>query len=238
VSGLLEAIGLDVVEGTRWRVREVDLALDAGSVLALLGGPDAGKSAVLAALAGVRPPRGGRVLLDGAVIGGLLAEAIVARGLAWSGQRPSLFADLAVHDHLELGGIHLGRRERRAARIRALDLVPELVPRRRQRARRLGRAERRLLDIARSLAGAPRVLLLDEPAAALGPARVGRLVGELRRQGTAVLLAERLVAPALRMADRGALLQGGRLTVEGDPETLYADSRVHAACLGESVADS
>lgn len=230
---LLHAHGLDAVEGVHWKLREISLEIAPGEVVTVLGGADAGKSLLLRGLAGAHAINAGEIHWQGRPITGSSAEARLAAGIAWSGQRPEIFPGLSIEDHLLLGAIHRRRRARAATRAALAQILPEFARRQRRLARVLALPERRLLAIGRALMSAPRLLLLDEPMAACGPARIETLIADLRAAGVAVLLVERLVEPALRVADRAMLMAGGRIVVAGDPIALYEDDRVHAACLGE-----
>ena len=238
---LLRVEGLDVVDADgRPRLLGVSLTVagdgDGGAVVAVLGGAGAGKSALLGAIAGIRPAGAGRVWLRGEAIEGLPPERVLARGVALAAQRRRVFRSLSLAENLLLGAAHRSGAEARAGLARVFELMPELAARRRRPVRELPAAERRLLDIGRALVGRPDLLLLDEPCRDLEPERAAALVEAVRRSGpTAVLLAERALDAALPVADRGVLLVAGRVLAEGTAEALGRDERVRYACLGEAA---
>jgi ABC-type branched-subunit amino acid transport system ATPase component len=233
---LLEASGVELADGAGRAVQAASLSVAAGGVVALLGGPEAGKSALLEALAGVRPVRRGEIRLGGRDVTALGPDRRLALGLALARQQPDLFPGLTVDEHLRLGAVPT-RSRIALARTRALRAVPELVARTAIQAEALGHADQRLLDIARALMAAPALLLLDEPSLVLDADRVGRLVEALRADGTAVLLAERFPRPALDLADHAILVLGGRIVAAGAPEELRRDERLAPACTGELMPD-
>lgn len=232
---LLEAEGLDVSRDGAALAGEASLRLGEGEVLALLGGPEAGKSALLEALAGSRRVARGAIRLGGRDVTALGPAARLRRGIAQVRQQPDAFPELTVTAHLALGRQPARAREA-LARARALRVVPELAGLAAARAGGLGRGDLRLLDIGRALMAAPAILLLDEPSLDLAPGRVARLVEALREEGIAVLLAERFPAPALEVADRACLMLGGRIVAEGEPAALRADPRLIPACSGELMS--
>jgi branched-chain amino acid transport system ATP-binding protein len=233
---LLEARDLAVVDDGAATVRAASLRLAEGTVLAVLGGPGAGKSALLGALAGTRRAAAGTIRLGGRDVTAQGPAARLRLGIAQARQRPDTFGGLTVAEHLELGRLST-RARAPIARARALRVLPELAGLARAKARGLGRGDRRLLDVARALISSPTALLLDEPSLELGAGRVARLVEALREEGIAVLLAERFPRPALEVADRACLLLGGRIVAEAAPEVLREDPRLAPACMGELMPD-
>lgn len=224
--------GLDVVVDSAWVVREAKLSLGEGETLALLGGPGAGKTALLEAIACQRGSTRGVVQLDGHDLTGLDPVSRLALGLAHAHQRPVLFPGLTVGQHLTLGHV-AGRTSPAAARARTIRLVPELADLERQKVDRLDRAQARLVDVGRALMSAPSVLLLDEPSLDLDPLRVEDLLVALTDEGIAVLLAERFPYPALREAGRACLMVSGRILAEGPSLLVADDPRLVQACTGE-----
>lgn len=222
---------VDVVVETAWMVREVSLRLDDGETLALLGGPGAGKTALLEALAGRRQASRGSVLLDGQIVDGLGPRERLDLGLALAGQRPALFRGMTVKQHLELGRV--ARRGAATARTLVMHLLPELAGDLRLKVEKLGRERARLLDIGRAMMSAPSVLLLDEPSLDIGAERLAQLLTALGDAGVAVLVAERFPFPALRVATRACLMISGRIVAEGPSARIAEDDRLAAACMGE-----
>lgn len=227
----LAVAGLNVVEAGAWIVREVWLQVASASVIALMGGSGAGKSALLESLAGCRKSVRGQIMLHGRQVSRLDASKRLQLGIALVPQRPPLFRGLSVAEHLALGIVKSRSREA-GARSRVLRLIPELAGRAGTVAQSLGPAERRLLDIGRALMSAPEVLLLDEPSLDLDPERLAELLAMLREEGVAVVIAERFIGSTLDVADAGLLMIAGRIAAYGPPQTLRADPRLKPACMG------
>jgi branched-chain amino acid transport system ATP-binding protein len=214
--------GADAVAG-------VSLALAAGDTVAVLGPNGAGKSTLMKAIVGMVPATAGRVLVDGVEVTRLATERRVRLGLGYVPEGRRVFAGMSVGDNLEVAS-PAGRRGRRLALDRVFTLFPQLRDKAGERAWRLSGGQQQMLAIGRALMGAPRLLLLDEPSLGLSPrltAEVFAAIRAIAAAGTAVLIAEQSVAPALAAASRVVLLGGGRIRHDGpaaalQPETLRA----------------
>jgi branched-chain amino acid transport system ATP-binding protein len=218
-------------------VRAVDgvsLHVPAGSVTAVLGANGAGKTSLLRTITGLVPARSGRVTLAGEDITRLPVETIVRRGLAHVPEGRGVIAELTVQENLRLGGLWRGREAAPLSEI--YELFPRLEERRGQPASRLSGGERQMLSIGRALVGRPRALLLDEPSLGLAPLLVAQIMGLVRRLadtlGLAVLLVEQNARSALSVANRGIVLNLGRIVAEEDAERLAADESLRHAYLG------
>ncbi len=174
--------------------------------------------------------------LDGRELSRLPTEARVRAGLCLVPERRELFGSMSVEDNLRLGALRLGWRADAAAGLEAAyALFPRLRERRRQAAGTLSGGERQMLATGRALMGRPALLMLDEPSLGLAPLvtrEVFRVVARLRDEGRAVLLVEQNARAALAVADRGVVLERGRVVLEGPSATLAADPRVAATYLG------
>lgn len=217
-------------------VRGLDLRLEPGEIVALLGANGAGKTTTLLGLSGLVPSFGGELTLRGEPVAGLAPERRVRRGLAHVPEDRALFAELTVLENLQLG-----QHSRRRGVDAALDHCPELRPLLRRRAGLLSGGEQQMLAVARALAAAPAVLLLDEMSLGLAPLvveRLLRLIEELAATtGCAVLLVEQHVHQALSVADRGYVLGRGRIVLSGPVDQLRRDIEgLEASYLGASVA--
>lgn len=215
-------------------VDSVSLEVPAGSVTAVLGANGAGKTTLLRTVSGLVHPRRGSVRLDGEEITGLAVEEVVRRGLAHVPEGRGVIGELNVEENLRLGG--LWRRREATPLSELYELFPRLAERRSQPASTLSGGERQMLSIARALIARPRVLLLDEPSLGLAPVLVARIMAVIRRLtdrfSLAVLLVEQNARSALSIANRGVVLNLGRVVADQDPETLRADERLRHAYLG------
>jgi ABC-type branched-subunit amino acid transport system ATPase component len=210
---VLEARGMSAGYGSLAAVREIDVHVNAGEVVALLGPNGAGKTTTILTLAGELAPLGGEVLWRGAVARPGLARR-TRSGLGLVLEERSVFTDLTVAENLNIG---LGPPEA------AVELFPELRPHLKRRAGLLSGGQQQMLTLARALAARPHALLIDELSLGLAPVLVERLIESVRasaRRGIGVLLVEQHVRRALAVADRAYVLRRGRIVLEGDAEEL------------------
>jgi branched-chain amino acid transport system ATP-binding protein len=215
------------VDGVSFEVPE-------GSVTAVLGANGAGKTSLLRTICGLERATSGRVKVDGEDITRWAVEEIVRFGVAHVPEGRGVIAELTVHENLRLGGLWRGRD---AMPLRDVyELFPRLEERSGQPASRLSGGERQMLSIGRALMGRPRALLLDEPSLGLAPVLVAQIMSLVRRLadtlGLAVLLVEQNARSALSIANRGIVLNLGRVVAEQDPAKLAADDRLLHAYLG------
>ena len=234
----IELVGLTAGYAGTAVVRDLDMRVGPGEVIALLGPNGAGKTTTLRAIAGLLAPIGGRVLLHGASVGGP-AHRVARHGVAFVPEDRALFFDLTVEENLRLGA---GRGERRAARQRVVEMLPALEPLLQRRARSLSGGEQQMLALARALASRPRCLLVDEMSLGLAPLVIDRLFPILRRiadeDGVGVLLVEQHVRMALAVADRAYVLAHGRLTFEGPAaELANQPDRLRTAYFGQGPGE-
>ncbi|CAA9560681.1 MAG: Branched-chain amino acid transport ATP-binding protein LivF, partial [uncultured Thermomicrobiales bacterium] len=220
----------------------LDLIVHRGEIVAVIGANGAGKSTTLKVISGLLPPRRGRVRFAGRDITGRPAEELVGLGLSHVPERRQLFGTLTVEDNLLLGAYARrdGRAEQRADLARVYDLFPILRERRRQAAGTLSGGQGQMLALGRGLMARPSLLLLDEPSVGLAPLIVREIfaaVATLRAEGTTVLLVEQNARAALRLADRGYVLETGRVVLAGPANALMADPTVQGVYLGQTVAE-
>jgi ABC-type branched-subunit amino acid transport system ATPase component len=203
--------------------------------VALLGSNGAGKSTAMRALAGLLRPVEGSVVLADAPIAALPAHRIARLGLALVPEGRQVFPELTVVENIRLGAWSRGGRVDPAEVEALLDRFPRLRERAGSRAGLLSGGEQQMLAIARGMMAHPRILLLDEPSLGLAPAIINSLyatVAELRDQGTTILIVDQMAALALTVADRGYVLEQGRVAASGTAAELKADAALEAAYLG------
>ncbi|MCV3210051.1 ABC transporter ATP-binding protein [Mesorhizobium sp. YC-39] len=233
---MLSVEALKIRYGEVEAVRRVDLAVDSGEIIALVGANGAGKSSTLGAIAGLVPAASGKVVFDGVDITGLAPEAIARKGVSLVPEGRRIFAGLTVADNLRLGGaVHLSAPEARAREEEMLDLFPILRRYHRAKGGNLSGGEQQMLAIARALMGKPRMVLLDEPSLGLAPQLIDTvfdLIAELRRTGLTILLVEQNVALALEIADRAIVLANGEVVLSGTAKELASSDLVRQAYLG------
>jgi branched-chain amino acid transport system ATP-binding protein len=231
---MLDVTGLESRYGRIPVLHGIDLAVRAGELVALVGGNGAGKTTLLRAISGVQPSSG-RMSFDGKPIESLSAEGRVARGIVQCPEGRQVFGPLSVEDNLRLGAYRRGGAQAHETLKRVYALFPALAERRRQAAGTLSGGQQQMLAIGRALMAQPRLLLLDEPSMGLAPRLVAEIfaaIRKLRANDTAILLVEQNAAAALAIADRGYVLETGRVALTGSGAQLLADSGVRAAYLG------
>jgi branched-chain amino acid transport system ATP-binding protein len=231
---MLAVEGLTTDYGPVRAIDGVSLEVTPGTVMAVLGANGAGKTSLLRTITGLVRPSSGRVTLDGENITSLPVELIVRRGVAHVPEGRGVIAELTVEENLRLGGLWRGRDAAPLTEI--YELFPRLNERQHQPASRLSGGERQMLSIGRALVGRPRALLLDEPSLGLAPALVAQIMTMVRRLadtlGLAVLLVEQNARSALSIANRGVVLNLGRIVADEDPRQLVADERLLHTYLG------
>jgi branched-chain amino acid transport system ATP-binding protein len=215
----------------------VSLSVPEGSITAVLGANGAGKSSLLRTVSGVVRPRRGVVRFGDRDITRMAPEEVVRLGLAHVPEGAGAIQELTVDENLRLGALwRRDRADRGRAREEVYDLFPRLQERRRMAASALSGGERQMLSIGRALMGRPTMLLLDEPSLGLAPrlaARIMRVIRELReRMGLTVLLVEQNAKSALSIADRGVVLNVGRIVAADEAGKLAADDQLRHAYLG------
>jgi len=211
---------------------EVDLKVDDGEIVALVGSNGAGKTTLLRAVSGLVDVTAGDVSFDGEPVTGLVPEKIVARGIAHVPEGRRLFAGMTVRENL-MAGAFAGRDG--ADLDRALELFPHLKDRLGQVAGSMSGGEQQMCAIARGLMSSPKLLMIDELSLGLAPKLVEEILerlSEVARQGTALLIVEQDVDAALHIAGRGYVLETGRIVSSGESAELLDDPRVREAYLG------
>jgi branched-chain amino acid transport system ATP-binding protein len=240
---LISLEGLTVRYGEIEAVPGLSLSIEAGEVVTLLGANGAGKSTTLRAISGLLSPAAGEITFDGRSIVALGPEAIVRLGVAHVPEGRRIFPGLSARENIMLGASNRGR-VAKARLVRESDEMFDLFPDIRPFADALGwtlsGGQQQMVAVARGLMAQPRLLLLDEPSLGLAPVivqKVFSIIGEIRSRGTTVLLVEQNARMALSVADRGYVLETGRLAVSGKPAELWSNDAVRAAYLGGGIAN-
>jgi len=221
---VLEIKTLSAGYGSADVLHDMQLHVDAGEIVALLGANGAGKSTLLRTIVGLLRPRQGSVWFEGRQIAGERPEDIVKWGISCVPERRRIFAGLTVQENLRMGAYAERRKEVVEERLAAIyKRFPVLLERRRQMGETLSGGEQQQLAIARALMSEPRLLLLDEPSMGLAPHMVQLVVDllrDLRERGLTVFLVEQNVHEALRLADRAYVMASGRVELEGSASDL------------------
>jgi branched-chain amino acid transport system ATP-binding protein len=237
MSALLEVEELTAGYGGAPVLHGVDLSLEQGQILAVLGANGAGKTTLLRTLSGLLRPTQGRIRFDGGDLRGVRVDHMVHLGIAHVPEGRGVVTELTVDENLRLGG--LWRRDK-ADMKRALgevyELFEPLARRRRHPGHQLSGGERQMLALGRALVGRPRLLLLDEPSLGLAPRVTAQIMALLRTQrestGLTVLLVEQNVRSALSVADEGVVMSLGRIVTRRDSADLRDDADLRHAYLG------
>jgi branched-chain amino acid transport system ATP-binding protein len=237
-GSLLEVHDVHVAYGAGVRALQgVSLRVRAGEVVALIGANGAGKTTLLKTIAGLVAPQAGEIAFDGRAIGAVDAADRVKLGVALVPEGRRLFSRLSVAENLTLGSYSNGDATHRREMLDRIEtLFPVLRERARQRAGTLSGGEAQMLAIARALMSRPRFLMLDEPSLGIMPRLVDQVMDSLRRlhetEGLTMFLVEQNVPAALDLADRGYVLQTGRVVLEGRSQELRGSDLVRKAYLG------
>jgi len=234
---MLELIGLKVKYGQVEALHGLDLKVNEGELVTILGSNGAGKTTTLMAISGLAPVSSGEIRFEGRRLDTLRSHQVVALGITQSPEGRRIFGPLTVYENLALGAFT--RHRRRAAVARRLawvyDLFPRLFERQYQMAGTLSGGEQQMLAIGRALMSEPRLLLLDEPSLGLAPLLVRSIFQTIRainQAGVTIVLVEQNARAALKLADRGYVLEVGRLVMAGQAADLLHDPRIQAAYLG------
>jgi branched-chain amino acid transport system ATP-binding protein len=233
---LLELTAIRAGYGDFEALFDISLEVQAGEIVTLIGANGAGKTTTLRVISGAVRAGSGTVRFDGHDITGLPSHAMPERGISHVPEGRQLFPFMTVEENLDLGAYN--RRSRPRARDtldELLQLFPRLQERRRQLAGTLSGGEQQMVAIARGLMAAPRLLLLDEPSLGLSPKVTEEVFGrvqDIRKRGVTVLIVEQNVVDALSIADRGYVVENGRVVMQGDAKDLLRDEKVRAAYLG------
>ena len=235
MSAILSIRGLEVSYGNIPALHGIDLDVEKGEIVTLIGANGAGKTTTLRTISGLLKPRAGEVEFDGRKITGTKPHVITAMGVSHVPEGRGIFANLTVADNLELGAYLRKDKVQKSEYERIYSLFPVLKERIRQNAGTLSGGEQQMLAISRALMSKPVVLLLDEPSLGLAPQMVQtifRVIREINSEGTTILLVEQNAHMALTTASRAYVVETGRIVAADDTKTLLASDRIRKAYLG------
>jgi len=231
---LLSARQLQVAYGGIQAVKGIDLEVNEGELVCLIGANGAGKTSTLNCLGGLLKPSGGEIIYQGQDLQRIPTHERVKHGLALVPEGRGIFPKLTVAENLRMGAyarsLQVGELEQ------AYERFPRLFERKEQLAGTLSGGEQQMLAIVRALLSKPKLLLLDEPSMGLAPLMVQKIfetIAEVTKEGVAVLLVEQNAKAALQLAQRAYVMESGNISLSGDAKALAADPRVRAAYLGE-----
>lgn len=227
---------VDVSYGSVRVLHGITFQMDKGECLALLGSNGAGKSTILKTISGLLNPDAGSIVFMEERIDHLPAFEVAKAGIAHVPEGRHVFPQLSVEENLDMGSyLPEAKKQRKRTKEWVYSIFPVLEERRRQMAGTLSGGEQQMMAIGRGLMLKPRLLMLDEPSLGLAPITIDGVyekLEEIRREGVSILLVEQDVLRALRICDRGYVLENGRIHLEGTREQLLANSEIKAAYLG------
>jgi branched-chain amino acid transport system ATP-binding protein len=234
---MLELTGLSSGYGAIEALKSINVRIDKGEIVTLIGANGAGKSTTLRSITGLVVPSAGDVIFEGRKLNGRPTHEITALGISMVPEGRAIFANLTVLENLEMGAyLQTDRAQNAASLDRVFSLFPRLKERRKQAGGTLSGGEQQMLAIGRELMARPRLLLLDEPSLGLAPLLVHTIFGaidSINKEGTTILLVEQNANAALRHSSRAYVLETGSIVMEGPSDQVAADPRVKAAYLGE-----
>ena len=235
MAAMLDVKELSTHYGAICAVNQVSLHVNPGEIVSLIGSNGAGKTSLLMTVCGNPRASGGSIRFEGEDITHQPSHLIMRKGIAISPEGRRVFPQLTVTENLQMGGFFLGKSEIEAGIEHVFELFPRLRDRASQRAGTMSGGEQQMLAIGRALMSKPRLLLLDEPTLGLAPliiARIFEIIQTIRGEGVTVFLVEQNANRALQIADRGYVLENGRLVLEDTGANLLKNDAVRKAYLG------
>ena len=233
---LLEIEDIHTYYGNIEALKGLSISVEEGEVVTLIGSNGAGKSTTLRSISGLTPPRQGSIKFDGQEIGETPPQDIVRLGISQSPEGRRVFTRMSVYENLQMGAFSRAGQKIDDDVARVYELFPRLRERRSQKAGTLSGGEQQMLAMGRALMARPKVLLLDEPSMGLSPIlteQIFEIISEINQQGVTVLLVEQNALMALNVANRGYVLQTGKIILADTAANLAANEQVRQAYLGE-----
>lgn len=233
---MLEMKGINVYYGAIHAIKDINLTVNQGEIVTLIGANGAGKSTTLRTISGLLKPKTGTITFEGKEIAGTKAHEIVRTGISQVPEGRRIFAEMSVMENLDLGAFTRKDADGVKQDIRHIfELFPRLEERKNQIAGTLSGGEQQMLAMGRALMSRPKLLLLDEPSMGLAPLlikEIFHIIVDINKAGTTVLLVEQNANMALSIASRAYVLETGRITLSGDAKKLAASEDVRKAYLG------
>ncbi|MFC4354639.1 ABC transporter ATP-binding protein [Chryseomicrobium palamuruense] len=233
---MLSVDAIDVYYGNIQALRGVSLTVEEGEIVTLIGANGAGKSTLLKTLSGLLKPKTGKIEFLGQSIAGKPAQGIVKSGISHVPEGRRVFANLTVEENLELGAFL--RKDKKGIETdlkKVYDTFPRLLERRKQMSGTLSGGEQQMLAMGRAIMAKPKLLLLDEPSMGLAPLMVKtifKVVKEINAEGTTILLVEQNAHMALSVANRGYVIETGKVVLSGPADEFHASDEIRKAYLG------
>jgi branched-chain amino acid transport system ATP-binding protein len=237
VVPLLKLNGVSVKFGSYTAIQNVNIEVNKGEIVVLLGSNGAGKSTAFRTISGLNKPFEGEITFEGATIVGRSPDRIVQAGIVQCAEGRKLFSDMSVHENLLMGAyVHRRKKEEMKQSLATVyELFPILKDKKNNAAGSLSGGQQQMLAIGRALMSKPKLMLLDEPSVGLAPLIVEQMfdvIQQINKDGTTILLAEQNANAALRIATKGYVFENGSIVVEGSSEELFANEEVRKAYIG------
>jgi branched-chain amino acid transport system ATP-binding protein len=233
---VLKINDINVYYGIIHAIKGVSLEINQGEIVTLIGANGAGKSTLLKTISGLLKPKNGEILFEDEHMGGKVPQLIVKRGISQVPEGRRVFANMSVEENLELGAYL--RKDKKGIQEdfdKVFQLFPRLLERRKQQSGTLSGGEQQMLAMGRALMARPRLLLLDEPSMGLAPLLVKtifKIIGEINKTGTTILLVEQNANMALSIADRAYVIETGKIVASGTSDELSQSDQIRKAYLG------
>lgn len=232
---LLQLKGIKTFYGKIQALKGINLNVEQGKIVTILGANGAGKTTTMNTIAGLLSPSEGKIIFNGEDITGLRPDQLVRKGIALVPEGRQILAGMSVFENLEMGAYHRNDKEVSQDLEKVMDRFPILRERKNQLGGTLSGGQQQMLAIARALMSRPKLLLLDEPSMGLAPlivADIFKIIKEINQEGTTVLFVEQNARQALRIADFGYVLETGKVVFSGVASELVNNSKIKEAYLG------
>ena len=236
MSEILKLTNVKLNYGPITALKGIDLSVEEGQIVAILGANGAGKTSTLKVVSGLLKPATGQIIFDGKDITGKATHVIAKQGIMQSPEGRHVLIGLTVEENLRVGGYNIKSKEELARNFeRVYTLFPRLKERAKQQSSTLSGGEQQMLAIGRALMGSPKILVLDEPSLGLAPLLIKDIFNTLvkiKQEGTTILIVEQNALSTLKIADYAYVLELGKISMHGKAEDLIKDERLIAAYLG------